>query len=294
MKPAFQKSPIPETKAFIIKHLNEPFFDPNWHFHPEYQLFVVLEGKGTRFIGDSIRPFKEGDMVFTGPDVPHVWRSDASYFDKSHSLQTQGVVIYFHENFLGDSVLKKEEMEKIFGLFSRAVTGLDIRGETNRQITRMMLELLHLQGVSSLIQLLQILELLADSPDCFPIANTGYINQYKQTETARMSKVYDYVMKNFKHKISLDEVATLASMTPTSFSRYFKTRANKPFSRFVSEVRVGNACKLLHEDNLNIAQICYECGFNTLSNFNKQFKEIMRRNPHTYKEEYLKGVNNDK
>lgn len=294
MKPALQKSPIPDAKAFVIKHLNAPYFDPNWHFHPEYQLFVVLHGKGTRFIGDSIRPFKEGDMVFTGPNLPHVWRSDAQYFDKSHSLQTEGVVIYFHENFLGDSLLRKEEMEKIQGLFFRASTGLEIRGDTNKRISQMMLDLLHLQGASSLILLLQILDLLADSSECFPIAHIGYINQYKENETARMSKVYEYVMKNFKHKISLSEVAAVASMTPTSFSRYFTMRANKPFSRFVSEVRVGNACKLLHEDDLNIAQICYECGFNTLSNFNKQFKEIIGRTPHIYKEEYQKNRMHEK
>lgn len=294
MKPALQKSPIPENKAFVIKHLTAPYFDPNWHFHPEYQLFVVLEGKGTRFIGDSIRPFKEGDMVFTGPDVPHIWRSDAIYFDKLQPLQTQGVVVYFHEHFLGTSLLKKEEMEKIQALFFRARSGLEIRGDTNKCITRMMLQLLEVHGLASLILLLQILDLLANSSECFPIANTGYVNQYKETETARMSKVYEYVMKNFKHRISLNEVAALSSMTPTSFSRYFKMRANKPFSRFVSEVRVGNACKLLHEDKLNIAQTCYECGFNTLSNFNKQFKEIMGRTPHIYKEEYLKNRMHEK
>src|SRR3712207_5365998 len=102
MKPVIQKSAIPESKAFVIKDLIAPYFDPNWHFHPEYQLFVVLEGRGTRFIGDTIKPFKEMDMIFTGPNLPHLWRNDDVYYDKKNNLTTRGIVIYFHGNFLGE------------------------------------------------------------------------------------------------------------------------------------------------------------------------------------------------
>lgn len=288
MKPMVHKSAIPDTKAFVIKELIAPTFDPNWHFHSEHQLFVVLEGTGTRFVGDSIKPFKEGDMVFTGPDLPHLWRSEDAYFDKANNLRTHGIVIYFQEDFLGDALMRKEEMEKIRLLLQRSVYGLEIKGETNRCITQMMIELVHLQGIPSLIQLLKIIDLLTNSVECYTIAHSGYINQYKENETVRMTKVYEYVLQNFRQKISLDEVAAIANMTPSSFSRYFKARANKSFSNFVSEIRVGNACKLLHEQEMNISQISYECGFNTLSNFNKQFKEITGKNPLKYKEEYFK------
>lgn len=290
MKAMVHKSAIPETKLFVVKELSAPAFDPNWHFHSEHQLFVVLEGTGTRFVGDSIKPFKEGDMVFTGPNLPHLWRSEDAYFNKANHLRTHGIVIYFQENFLGESLMKKEEMEKIRILLQKSVYGLEIKGETNRLVTQMMKELVHLQGIPSLIQLLKILDILTNSTECYTIAHSGYINQYKEDETVRMTKVYEYVMQNFRQKISLDEVAALANMTPSSFSRYFKARANKSFSNFVSEIRVGNACKLIHEQEMNIAQISYECGFNTLSNFNKQFKEITGKNPLKYKEEYFKST----
>jgi AraC-like DNA-binding protein len=290
MKAMVHKSAIPDTKLFVVKELIAPAFDSNWHFHSEHQLFVVLEGTGTRFVGDSIKPFKESDMVFTGPNLPHLWRSEDAYFNKANNLRTHGIVIYFQENFLGDSLMKKEEMERIRVLLQKAVYGLEVKGETNWIITQMMKELVHLQGVPSLIQLLKILDILTNSPDCYTIAHSGYINQYKQDETVRMTKVYEYVMQNFRQKISLDEVAALANMTPSSFSRYFKARANKSFSNFVSEIRVGNACKLIHEQEMNIAQVSYECGFNTLSNFNKQFKEITGKNPLKYKDEYLKSM----
>jgi AraC-like DNA-binding protein len=290
MKAMVHKSAIPDTKLFVVKELSAPAFDPTWHFHSEHQLFVVLEGTGTRFVGDSIKPFKEGDMVFTGPNLPHLWRSEDAYFNKANHLHTHGIVIYFQENFLGESLMKKEEMEKIRILLQKSVYGLEIKGETNRVVTQMMKELVHLQGIPSLIQLLKILDTLTNSTDCHTIAHSGYINQYKEEETVRMTKVYEYVMQNFRQKISLDEVAALANMTPSSFSRYFKARANKSFSNFVSEIRVGNACKLIHEQEMNIAQISYECGFNTLSNFNKQFKEITGKNPLKYKEEYFKST----
>ena len=101
MKPAVSKSPIPDTHAFIAKRLKQTVFDPNWHFHPEYQIFLVLKGKGTRFIGDDIRPYQEGDITFTGPDLPHLWRSDPEGDPQSEDSWSEGIVVYFHDNILG-------------------------------------------------------------------------------------------------------------------------------------------------------------------------------------------------
>jgi AraC-like DNA-binding protein len=288
MKTVVGKSAIPETKAFVIKDLVAPYFDPNWHFHPEYQLFLVLEGRGTRFVGDNIKPFKEGDLVFTGPNLPHLWRSDDAYFDRKNSLRTRGIVVYFQENFLGDSVQQKEEMEKIRHLFQLSGRGLEVKGETRRQVSELMIPLVGMKGVESIIQLLKILDALAHSPDLHPIAHAGYVNLNKESETDRMNKVYDHVMQNFRQKITLEEVATLANMSLSSFSRYFKSRVNKSFSDFLTEIRIDYACKLLHEETINISQVGFESGFNTLSNFNKQFKEVTGQTPLQYRKEYLR------
>ncbi len=288
MKTAVKKSSIPHSNAFLVKSLKSPHFDPNWHFHQEFQLFVVLKGTGTRFIGDSIKPFSEGDMVFTGPNLPHLWRSDDIYFDKKADLQTEGIVIYFNEKFLGESLLEKEEMTAIRQLLQKAEKGMEILGDTNQKIKKMMNELLKLRGVDSIIKLLKILSLLSKTQEFTYISNSAFINSYKESDRNRMNLVHEHVMKNFKDTIRLEEVAAIANMTPTSFSRYFTARANKSFSNFLSEIRTGHACKLLLEDKMNIAQICYECGFKTLSNFNKQFKEITNTTPIQYKKEYLK------
>jgi AraC-like DNA-binding protein len=152
----------------------------------------------------------------------------------------------------------------------------------------MLKELLELKGVESIVKLLNILNALAESTEYQYISSVGYTNTSKEVDKDRMSDVYNYIMLNFKKNIMLEEVAEIASMSATSFSRYFKARTNKSFSSFVSELRIGYACKQLMEDKNTIAQICYECGYNTLSNFNKQFKEHMYKTPFEYRKEYLK------
>jgi AraC-like DNA-binding protein len=160
--------------------------------------------------------------------------------------------------------------------------------QTNRQVTGMLLDLLDLKGVDRIVQLLNILHVLAESTEYQYISSVGYTNTSKEVDKDRMSDVYNYLVLNFKKNIMLEEVAEIASMSPTSFSRYFKARTNKSFSSFVSELRIGYACKQLMADKHTIAQICYECGYNTLSNFNKQFKELMHKTPFEYRKEYLK------
>lgn len=288
MKAVVKKSAIPATKSFVMKELVAPYFDRNWHFHPEFQIFLVLEGRGTRFVGDSIQSFREGDLVFLGPNLPHLWRSDNEYLDKNSSLQTHGVVVYFQEDLLGGCIYEKEELEILDQLFKRAKQGLEVKGATSRRVSELIVELLHMTGVESIIQLLRILNALAVSDECTELAHVGYVNPNKEADADRMSRVYEHIMLNFKGKISLEEISAVANLSQSSFNRYFKSRTNKSFSDFLSEVRIGHACKLLHEQDMNISQVCYESGFNTLSNFNKQFKELMGTTPLCYKKEIQK------
>lgn len=288
MRSIIKKSPIPESKSFIVKQLYSHYFDPNIHCHSEYQLFFVLEGRGTRFIGDNIKPFQEGDIVFTGPNIPHLWRSDLSYFDKSKGLKTLGIVLYLREDFLSESIYGKEEFESLDYLFKKSVRGLEITGKTNTAVGKMMVELLKLKGLKSVIQILNILNSIAESDECHPITKASFEILNKETETDRMNKVYEYVIKNFKQKVDIETAAALINMTPTSFSRFFKSRVNKSFSDFLKETRIYYACKLLNNEKITINQIGYESGFPTLSNFNKQFKIVKGKTPLNYRKEYQK------
>ncbi len=287
MKNPLQKSRIPEGRSFIINELIAPFFDVNWHFHSEYQLFVVLKGKGTRFIGDHMQSFKEGDMVLTGPDLPHLWKNDKTYQNPEKSNGVHGIVIYFPDNFLNDSVFSLNEFESIAAMLKKSIRGIEISGKTNQTVREMMMELLDLKGGASIIHLLKILQVLADSTDCKLIADAAYINTNKESERDRMGHVYEYVMQNFQGKVSLEEAAQLSNLSVSAFSRFFKSRVNKSFSDFLTEVRISHACKLLHESDLNISEISYECGFFTLSNFNKLFKERIKMTPIQYRKEFM-------
>ena len=287
MKTALHKSSIPPSQIFVIKDLEDKHFDPIWHAHSEYQLFVVLEGTGTRFIGDSIKSFRPGELILTGPHLPHVWRSDETYFDRHSSAITRGIVIYLNENFLGDHILEKEEMLALKKLFDKSMRGLEFYGTKKLQVIEMMKELVGLRGIPSVIHLLHILEILAATKEYHYISSKAYDEGIDQHETDRLNKVYEYAFKNFRKKVLLEDLAELLHMTPTSFSRYFAMKNNKPFSRFIAEIRIKHACKMLTETDESIAQICYDCGFNTLSNFNKQFKEIMLKKPMQYKKEFM-------
>ncbi|PCJ97402.1 MAG: AraC family transcriptional regulator [Flavobacteriaceae bacterium] len=274
-------------ETFIFKDLTGSYFNPNWHFHPEFQISFIVEGKGTRFVGDQVVPFEKGDLVFTGPNLPHLWRSDDAYFDKNSSLTTRGLVIYFDQELLNTSLLGKEEFYYINKLVENSFRGMEFYGGTRKKINRLLLKIADTRGFQRIIKLLEIIDILANSNEYNLLSSPGYLNVFKGDDAEKMRLVYDYVMANFKTKISLEEIASLLNMTTTSFCRYFKPRANKTFTRFVNDIRIGHARKLLLEDNLNISQISYECGFNALSNFNRQFKSIVHMSPHEYRGLFL-------
>ncbi len=282
MKSALQKSPIPKTRIYVVEKLKQTFFDPNWHFHSEYQLFIVLKGSGTRFIGDNIERYKEGSVTFTGPNLPHLWRSDY----ESPQDRSEGIVVYFHDNFICDIFFNKVEVIKLKHLLKLSLRGIAVKGKTLKDITKMLLNLPYLEGFDGVLELLNILNCLSKSDELETLASTGYTNSLKEGDSERMNKVYTYVTKHFKQKISISEMAELTNMTSTSFSRYFKMHANKTFSDFLSEIRIGYACKLLIEQKMNASQACYSSGFRTLSNFNKQFRAITQRSPIEFKKEY--------
>lgn len=287
MKTPFQKSRIPEGKGFVAKELIAPYFDVNWHFHSEYQLFTVLKGRGTRFIGDHMQNFREGDMVLTGPNLPHLWKNDKAFHNPENRMETHGIVIYLPDTFLNNSVFHLEEFEVISNMLKKSVRGIEIKGKTNLLVREMMIELLEMKGVKSIIHLLKILQTIADSTDCKLIADAAYINTNKESEKDRMGQVYEYVMQNYQGKVSLEEAAQISNLSVSAFSRFFKSRVNKSFSDFLTDVRISHACKLLHETDLNISEISYECGFFTLSNFNKLFKERVKKTPVEYRKEFL-------
>lgn len=287
MRAAIQKSRIPPNRVFIIKDLRDKHFDPIWHFHSEYQLFWVSSGKGIRFIGDNVKPFNENELVFTGPGLPHLWRSDDIYFDKHTTDRSKGIVLYLQEDFLGTDIMQKDELADIKKLLQRSTRGLEFYGATRAKAIAIIKEIKNATGIHSVIRLLEMLDVLAHSKEFNYISNERNAKPYKEAEAININKVYAFVMDKFKQEIKLEALASLMCMTPTSFSRYFTSKTNRPFSQFVIELRIQHACKLLVQEVQSIASVAYDCGFKTLSNFNKQFRKFILQTPSAYRKQFL-------
>ncbi len=279
MQPLLIKINMPGRSSFSLNR--SVFYDgfPGiWHFHDEYELTLILSSSGSRMVGDSIERFTAGDLTFIGKNLPHTWRNDES----RNNEKSEVLVLHFLEDFLGDSFFKIPEMEKLNALIQRSHRGIKITGKTREQITGQLLRLEHINGVERVITVLSMLHTLSDSNELHDLSSEGFVSSIDEVGSNRLNKVYEYIMNNFHSGIGLVEVAAIANMSPAAFSRYFKSRTRKSFTDFMIELKVGYACKLLMKEDVSVTQVCYECGFLNLSNFNKQFKEITKMTPKKY------------
>jgi AraC-like DNA-binding protein len=279
MKPRIQKLPLSEQSSFVADKFITPYFETPWHYHVEYELVLILHGKGKRFVGNHISDYDEGELDFLGPNLPH-------WFRKENENETGGsLVIHFTEEFLGRDFLQIPEMQKIGLLFDKAKTGLHFTGETKNIAAQKMHEMLSLSGIDRLICLFTLLKILAASNE-YQLLSTAEPASQNDKDNDRLKKVFSFVMDKFKEEIRIEDVANIAMMSPSGFCRYFKNRTKKNFSHFVNEIRIGYACKQLMEDNSNVSYVCYNSGFNNMSHFNKQFKKIVKSTPYQFKQKH--------
>lgn len=285
MKPALEHLPLDSEESFVAKFFDYTYYPTPWHFHPEYELVLVTESTGKRFIGDKVSEFEPGNLALIGPHLPHLYRNDPVYYEPESRRRAKSIVIHFSENSFGTHFLSLPEAKALQGLFSRSARGLDIIGETNKHISKKMFELLQLKGLARWMKLLEILHLLSESDDYLFISDTTLTGR-NELESERLNKVFEYVMQNFREEISILEVANLVNMAENSFSRYFSLRTRKTFSSFLTDIRISHASKLLIENKMGVAEICFQCGFNNLSNFNRQFKRGYKISPLKYRQQY--------
>ncbi|QNL48022.1 AraC family transcriptional regulator [Olivibacter sp. SDN3] len=291
MKPVIDYLPKSAGESFAVRHFDYDFYPTPWHFHPEYELVLVTESTGQRLIGDDISDFKPGDMALIGPNLPHVYRNDMEYYAATPYLRAKSIVVHFTIASFGDSFLSLPETHKIKTLLNKSLRGLEIYGGTNEELNKRMHELVELSDFARWLKLLEMLNILAET-DEYKYISKAEVKGCNEKESERMDNVLTFVFNNFKKNISLKEVANIANMAENSFSRYFALRARRSFTKFVNEVRLSHACKLLIEDKLNILEISMECGFNNLSNFNRQFKSRYSYSPMAYRKQLNQAVRN--
>lgn len=286
-RPLFQKIYLQERKSFNILKVERPFFIVPWHFHPEVEIMLIIKGTGTRFVGDSIESFGPLDLVVVGSNLAHVWKNSPLHYSKSSHLKAEARVILFREDCFGRDFFNIPEMENIKNLLVRAQRGLKFFGHTACSVKDKIIAAYNKNELTQFTSLLHILSELSQSKEYSILSTIGYVQQIETSDLNHLNLVLDYLLKNFKKEIKLEEVSKLANMSPTAFCRYFKSRTNKTLIQFTNELRVGCAKKMLIESRETISTICFETGYNNISNFYDHFYKITGKRPSQFREEHL-------
>lgn len=282
MQAKFVKIPDSPQVSFLIRDMNVPYFPNPYHYHPELELTYVIRGTGTRYIGDHIESFSEGDLVLVGSNLPHLWKNDKIYYQGDPYLKARAIVLQFKDDFLGEQLFDLPEMKLIKKMILKSRQGLKI--ENNNKIATLIKNISQQSGAERIINLLLLLNIIAESKHTKLLSSTMFSVDSSQTGLDRINNVFAYIFENFSDEISLEEISKVANLTPTAFCRYFKTHTNKTFSTFLTETRIYHSCKLIQNENRSLSEIAFDSGFNDFSYFSKMFKKIIGMAPKEYRQ----------
>ncbi len=253
--------------------------DNIWHYHPEIELVYINGGAGKRRIGSHISYYTDGDLILIGSNLPHCGFTDKFTGNKNE------ILVQMKADFLGQSFFNIPEMKKIQNLLEVAKGGIAFSGRTKQILGDKMEDLEYQNDFERILSILHILNELALS-DEFKVLNAeGFSLETEVKDNDRINIIFNFVKNNFQEDIPLAEIANMVSMTVPSFCRYFKKITNKTFVQFVNERRLVHASKLLTEQTMSISEVCFECGFNNFSHFNKSFKAFTGQNPSDYRKQ---------
>jgi len=275
---------IPKTdkEGFVVQYNDLDHFYDRLHHHPELQLTYIIEGTGDFFVGDSITPFEPGNLFLIGSDQSHLFKSDPKYFDEDNTECSRSISIFFKVNSLGKGFFDIAEMMNIRNLIKRSDRCIKFNPEISYHMGGKIKNLLDKGEFQQLLEILSILNELAQSEDYNYLTTITNSHPPSDKDSKRINDVINYILTHYNEDISLDKIAKIANYSRAAFCRFFKQRTRKTFSTFLNEVRVSQACKLLRNSDLSISQICYESGYNNISNFNRQFKKYTGRTPRSY------------
>lgn len=286
MKARFEQITYPIGSAFNIIKFSSPYLKSQWHFHSAYEIVYIQKGHGKLIIGNIVGEFKKDDLVFLGPNLPHAWLSEKPSSKTKHD-KNSGVLIQFKKDFIEEDWLQYSEFKYIKEAIDKSHGGIKITGESQKLVVSAINKLVNAKGIEKITLLIQILNQIGSGKNLKTITDFDYLELLKGRGKEKLETVFNYVLNNYLTEININKAASLISMNESAFCRYFKTNTNKTFMQVVNEMRIGYACSLLKESSLTISQICYESGFNNMSNFLKHFKNITSTTPSNYRDEFL-------
>lgn len=254
-----------------------------WHYHPEIELVYVEASNGIRHVGKNISDFKESELLLIGSNVPHL------NFDYKIQTECKQLVLQMRENFLQDLIFPVPEFENIKYLLDRSYLGLSFSGETKKIVVEKLHRMKDENSFESLIGLIEILNILAHSDEVKELNNEDTRIKWFLNDKIRMGTIYDYINENYDKKTNVNEIAQIVSLSTPAFCRYFKKQTNMTFTDFVNNYRINQA-KLLLLQNSCITEICFQVGFESLSYFNKLFKQHVGETPSEFKKKHLNKV----
>lgn len=280
MKAFFEKILADEGSSFLTRYVALPQFDAPLHYHPEFELTLIVSGQGKRFVGDHVANFEAGDLVLLGSNLPHFWRSDtrSKNIEKLH----EAIVVQFSTDFVNNILANLPECASIITLLNTAKSGIRFP----EMLAPFISKVFETEGTARLMALINALQQLAENEEYELLASKGFNIKPDETENERMRKIIEFTLENFKEDIPLETIAEVANLTIPSFCRYFKSRTRKTYVYFLNEIRLSNARKMLMDNQLDISQICIECGFQNLSHFHRVFKTQTGVTPMVYRRKF--------
>ncbi|SDF89038.1 AraC-type DNA-binding protein [Dyadobacter soli] len=270
-------------KSFIVFRETGDFFPAPWHYHAHYEFVMVNKSTGRRMVGDHIGYFEEDDLVFMGSLLPHVWVNDPLYLERRAPEQADALVIHFTDDFLGEDFMTIPEIDDFRKVLKLADRGMALRGETRERINALIRAMPAQNGLQRLSSLMLIFDIMSSTMEFDLLASPRFVQNFHYDSSDRFKKITGYIMQNFDQDISLAEIASVGNMGVTAFCNFFKEQFRVTFVEYLTTVRIGHACKLLSEHDRNVVEVAYECGFNNLANFNRQFKKLKNMTPSDYR-----------
>lgn len=280
-------APILDKKQIWVKKVHKPFFDHDYHFHQTEEICWIQEGHGNMVVGDYLGRFEKDDLLIFGKGLPHILRCDKSFEQKNTKKKTTAYSIYFTVEHIQSITDDPSMTRSLVQLIRKNKRGYRIIGMEKKRAHELFLQVIESNGFAQLGLLLQLLEYLLKCNKTHVLASGNYQLLPSDAEMKRFSEVYDYLLKNFQTNISLQQVADICNMTTNSFCRFFKVKTQKTFVQFLTEIRIGHACKLLQDENLPIKNIVYDCGFNNPVLFHRSFLKITGKTPKKFRDGLL-------
>lgn len=277
--------PLSEKDCFYMVDRDKEAFTYPLHKHEAMELNFVEHCDGARrIVGDSIEVLGKYDLVLVGSGLEHAWDQ---YDCQSHSIHE--ITIQFPPDLLGEQFLAKNQLSSLRALFQNAKRGIAFELNTIMELYGKLTAITQSQpGFYRMLKLLEILYELSLQENYHLLASRSFSNVKKEPESMRVRQVEEYIDMNYKREIRLKTLADIAEMTPAAFSRYFRTKTGKTVSDYIIDIRLGHAARQLVDSTNSVADICYECGFNNISNFNRIFKKKKGCSPTAFRENYHK------